>query len=518
MKTFGKHLNHLLTIKKINKSKFAKSIHIQRSTLYKYLDGTSIPDEEFFKTIQKELSLTKDEFSLLDEAYQISKYGKGTLKNRQAIYKMLHNMNAFYKDSLLSHRNNINLTSSTYNLPHDLKIFLNKLLASNDTEYSKIILNTNQVKDVTELIQFIISEIYESKNESLKNVEIEHIFHYKNIKYEKEYIDNLEFLSNISTLIPCYERYQLYFYSVTYSQNNYDIFPNTLLINNTIIYISNDFNNWFYINDQNTSDIHNIISCFYKEFNKAKLQTNPLIRVIRDMASYQEFIVNIENRSVVKNGFRKDLSCFAPPPNMTLNWFEFNSNLIDENYLKILIDLHNDRLENFSNKLTKGFKYFCVSSLNSVSDFLIKGRIYDQGEYPTFKIHARIKIVMNLLNNLCMYDDYNLFFIKEDIISNFSFIDKIQFFTNDNNILISICDENSEICKKQPFVFAIVLDSSELTNCFNDYIYSLTRNMTFSKEESILLIKNALDNFALKNNIQINYEPLVLNYIKRLKI
>lgn len=517
MKTFGKELNHILTVKKLNKSKFAKNIHIQRSTLYKYLDGTSIPDEEFFKVIQKQLSLSKNEFSLLDKAYQISKYSKGTLNNREAIHKMLERMDIFYSNSLVNNSNNILSINSTYTLPEDLKIFLSELLTSNNTNYNKIILNTNQVKGVTELIQFIINQLHHSNNENFKKMEIEHIFHYSNIKYEKECIDNLQFLSNIFTLISHYEKYHLYFYSVTYSQNNYDIFPNTLLINNTIIYISNDFKNWFYINGQNTSNIDNLISCFYEEFNKAKIQTKPLIQIIRDMESFLKFIVEIESISMVEYHFRRDITCSAPSPNMKLDWFEFDPNLIDENNLKTLIELHNNRLLDFSDRLTKGYKYFCVSSSMAVSNFLDKGRIYDQGEYPIFKIHARVKILMNLLKDLCTYDDYKLFFIKEEMLSNFPFINAIQLCINDKYLMIAICDENSELCKNQPFAFAIVLDAAELANCFNDYIYSLTRNMTLSKEESILFIKNELDNFATKNHIELNYQPSVLSYIKRLK-
>lgn len=509
MKTFGNTLKDLLTKKNLHKTNFAKSIHIQRSTLYKYIDGTTLPDETLLEDMKKKLNLSEKEFQSLDEAYLTSKFGKGTLRNRQTIHKILEEMSQFYNNRL---NNNQELLTFTSFLPDDLKSFLKKLFTST-TEFKKILLNTNQSEAVTELLKFIVDRI----NKNFIDITIEHIFHYKSIENVHESINNLQFLSDISTVISSYEKYNPFFYSITTSHDTYNIFPNTLLINNTIIYISNDFKNWFYIDEKNNPNIYNIATYFCKEFSKAKIQTSPLIKLMRDMPPFLEFILDIENKSITEYGFRKDFTCFGPPPNMELDWFDFDPNLIDETYLKLIIDLHNNRLKNFVCRLNNEFKYFCISSYKSTYDFLNKGRIYDQGEYPTFKIEARIKIIVNLIYYLCKYDNFNIYLIKDEMMSNFPFIDKIQLCTNDSTLMISICDENSEICQKQPFVIAMALDSPEIAHCFNDYIYSLTRNMTISKEESILLIKTELDNFALKNNIPIHYDEIILNYIDKIK-
>lgn len=42
--TFGEALKDLLNNKSINKTRFAKSLYIQRSTLYKYIADTTLPD------------------------------------------------------------------------------------------------------------------------------------------------------------------------------------------------------------------------------------------------------------------------------------------------------------------------------------------------------------------------------------------------------------------------------------------------------------------------------------------
>lgn len=513
MNTFGSNLKELLIKKNLKRADFAKSIYIQRSTLYKYIDGTTLPDEKLLENMKKILNLSKDELEIFDQAYLECKFGKGILKNRETIHKILEDINCFYNDSLIDNKHKKKLLSSTSYLPEDLKIFLENLLTVDNIQYEKIRLNTTQSEAVSELLKFIINIL----NENSKDITIDHIFHYKSIENVHDSVDNMEFLSNISTLISSYEKYNPFFYSVTTSHNTYNIFPNIIIINKTIIYISNDFKIWHHIDEKNNSNINNLITCFYKEFSKAKNQTNPLIKIIRDMPSFLEFITDIENNTLVEYGFRRDLTCFSPPPVMTSDWFEFDPNLISLDYLNLIIDLHNGRLKNFVDRLNSGFKYFCISAYNSSNSFLNKGRIYDQGEYPTFKIEARIKIIMNLLYYLCKYKDFDIYLLKDDSSNKFSFIDKIQLCTNDSTLMISICDENLEICKRQPFAIALSLDSLPLVNCFNDYIVSLTRNLTYSKEESVLLIKEQLDAFALENDISLDYDEIILNYINKIR-
>lgn len=427
-------------------------------------------------------------------------YGEAIASNKKLIHKLLTDFHEFYNSSTLS-KSKLPIFSEYVSIPIDLIQFISSLILKSTASSDKINLFTTQNQEVIELIQHLVSELYKYQN---KNIQIEHIFKYKNIKEQSDMTNNLTFLNDITSLIASYENYKPYFYTVSYTQeDSYTIYPNIILICDTLIYISEDFNTWFYIDGQKEKNIDKIISSYYNEFEKSKIHTKPFIRTMKDMASFQEIIINIENTSMVEHEFRRDMPCLSMPSNMSIDWFEYDRNVINEDRLKELIELHNHRTSNLKKRFDEGFEISVVCSKKSISDFLDKGRIYDQGEYPSFNTHSRIKIILNLINQLNTITSFSVHFIKEDMINYFPFIDKIQFCTNDNNILLSITDENSEICKRQPFLFSVLLDCPEISTCFNDYINTIIETMTYSKEESILIIKQDLEIFALKNNIEI---------------
>lgn len=502
MNTLNNCLNHLFKTKVLKKSDFKRKFFLTDRQLNYFLKtGAPIPDN-FLYLLSKNFDLSSEEYEKILEAYEVSKYGEHIVTNKMSIHKLLISFNDFYHYSTLN-KSKLNTFPECMYIPIELVEFLDDLMSKSTTLSHKILLSTMQGQEVIELVQYIINELYKHQN---KHIKIEHIFNYKNTKKHPNMTHNLDFLCNITSLIASYENYNPYFYTITYTQeDSYNIYPNIILIHNTLIYASEDFKSWFYINNENNSNIDQIVSLYYTEFEKSKICTKPLIRTMKDMASFQEFIINVESTSMIQYGFRKDMSCLAPPSNMSIDWFEYDKNVINENILKILIELHNDRIANFQKKFTKGSKYNLACSRNTIINFLNTGRIYDQGEYPAFNINARIKIILNLIEQLRKNPSFNVYFIKEDLMHCFPFINTVQLCTNDGSIMISITDENKEICEKQPFVFAVLLDSPEISNCFNEYIEIITKTMTYSKDETILIIKNDLDDFALKHNIKIPY-------------
>lgn len=492
------YLNKLIEYKILKKSDLKRGLFLSTRQLNYFLKtGKPIPDN-FLYLIKKNFTFSPEEFEKILESYEISMYGEQIAFNKKSIHKLIKQFHGFYNQSILDKRKAS--TFQNFILPTDLIEFLDNLFSNAIKPADKIRLFTLQGEAVSELGKYIISKLYSYKN---RDMEIEHIFQYKNLKDQPDMGHNLTFLSSITSLIASYENYNPYFYTVSYTQeNSYTIYPNSMLIFNTLIYISEDFKTWFYIDRNKEQNIYKIVSLYNTEFEKSKGNTKPFIRTMKDMASFQEFITHIESTSAIERELRRDMPCLAPPPKMSIDWFEYDKNVISEEILKELAELHNIRTANFEKRLNEGFKMSIVCSRNSTSDFLNTGRIYDQGEYPTFNINARIIMMSNLIKQLSN-PSFDLHFIREDMIQYFPFIDKVQLCTNDDNVMISITNDNSEICKHQPFVFAVLLDSPEISSCFNQYIDTIIKTATYSKSESISIIKNDLDNFLLKNDIKI---------------
>lgn len=131
-------------------------------------------------------------------------------------------------------------------------------------------------------------------------------------------------------ILSTYEDYNPSFYSVISSHNSYNIFSNTLLIDKTIVYISYDFQDWGYINNTISLNTTSLINYYQKEFAKLKVHTNPMIKITTNMPSFFKSITSIKSKSTLEYTFRRDLTSFSPPPNITLDWSVLRNDLVSK--------------------------------------------------------------------------------------------------------------------------------------------------------------------------------------------
>lgn len=91
----------------------------------------------------------------MDQAYLLSKFGEITLENRTTIHKILKDIFHSYNSSLqLNPNDKLTFITRSSNLPEGLFSFIESLLImSND----KILINTSQSDEVTELLKFIVN-------------------------------------------------------------------------------------------------------------------------------------------------------------------------------------------------------------------------------------------------------------------------------------------------------------------------------------------------------------------------
>lgn len=492
MDTLNTYIENLFKLNILKKSDFKEMLYLSDRQLNYFLKtGTTnaFPDN-FLDIINKDSKLTPEIYLKIVEAYEVSKCGETATYNKELVHKLLKNFTRFYEYNI-STDSEKTIPLEYNSIPLDLLQFIDNLILHSTDSSCKIMLSTNQTQEIGDLVKCIINILYKYKNE---HIQIEHIFNWKNWSNEFDISHNLDFLDNIVSFTASYENYYPYFYTVTYTQErSYNIFPNIILINNTLIYISEDFKTWFYINEQKAENINQIIYSYKNEFEKSKLDTKPFIKTIKDIVSFQKIITDIENSSMVEYEFRRDLTCYGPPSNMSIDWFDYDTDIISENNLNLLIQLHNERMRLFENKLAKGFKITIVCCINSIQNFLSSGKVYDQGGCPPVNINKRLIMLQNLYNQITNNPSFSVYFIKEHMQEHFSFIEKLSLYTNGSIITLSIIDKDSEICKHQPFVFTVILDSPELSNCFSNYIELLIKTAVYSREDSLLKIKEAID-------------------------
>lgn len=492
MDTLNTYIESLFKLNILKKSDFKEMLYLSDRQLNYFLKTgtTNAFSDNFLDIINKDSKLTPEIFLKILEAYEVTKYGEDATYNKQLVHKLLKNFTRFY-EYIIPTDSEKTIPLEYNSIPLDLLQFIDDLILHSTHSSCKIMLSTNQTQEIGDLVKCIINTLYKYKNE---HIQIEHIFNWKNWSNEFDISHNLDFMDNILSFTASYENYYPYFYTITYTQErSYNIFPNIILINNTLIYISEDFKTWFYINEQKAENVNQIIYSYKNEFEKSKLDTKPFIKTIKDIASFQKIITDIENSSMVEYEFRKDITCYGLPSNISIDWFDYDTDIISENDLNLLIQLHNERMRLFENKLAKGFKITIVCCIDSIQNFLSSGKVYDHRGYPPVNINKRLIILQNLYNQITNNPYFSVYFIKEHMQENFLFIENLTLYTNSSIITLSIIDKDSKMCKHQPSFFTVILDSPELSNCFSNYIELLTKTAVYSREESLLKIKETID-------------------------
>lgn len=93
MSKFGETLRDILKVNNISVYSLSKCSGVARTSIYKYLDGKTLPKKEFFNSIIDILYLTTKQKRDLYELYKKELYGEETYVSFKRLKKFLENIN-----------------------------------------------------------------------------------------------------------------------------------------------------------------------------------------------------------------------------------------------------------------------------------------------------------------------------------------------------------------------------------------------------------------------------------------
>lgn len=225
--SFGIYLNELLTVKNIDKKLFSSILDINRTQLYRFLNGEQLPDLNLIQKMSTKLNLRTSEYEKLIESFECSSYGVEIIQGRKIIYNILDTLINQKKDSILNFSYSLGSHSlppynansnSTKIIPLQSKnMVLNtffSLLDSIRENGGKIrMIMQPDCKGLLDILPSILEYISENKIDAL----IEHIIRFRDITLEANKLYNLDLVEELLPL----SKYES-IYKVYYSVGNYD--------------------------------------------------------------------------------------------------------------------------------------------------------------------------------------------------------------------------------------------------------------------------------------------------------
>ncbi len=462
---FGEKLSLFLKQRNIKIVELSHFIDLDRSNLYKIVNGTrKLPDKSYIQIIAEILCLTDDEIKDLNQAYDIDEVGSYIYYRRQKVEEILKlsiSWDVTPTTSVSNSEYNIDIHDFQYiSGKHAINSILNQIMiieSKKDNPHIKIF---NQVKNdyMMNIIQFL--------GNVNSQIDITHIFGLNNSynQIENEYY-NLDYLISIFPILSSNLQYHPYYFRAYPYTNDYSLFANLVITSDYVITITNDYQDALIYTNKNVMDVYN--NMFQKYLKKSQLLVNTM--------NYMEYCkIFIE---------RQELIYTTPCPTNVLSLDEVElvgNHIHDEFYQKsYFMDFYKEYMQiqqNYLKKNSGGTKYYFTKQ--GLEYFFETGYFHD---IPTSLLYP-------------LTNDELLYFLGKwrDFVKDYPYITMLDMPAFPSNSTTTISFDNNRLnftfinSKGMPICLSI--NESSIYSAFYDYFHYIIDNNTISKEETINII------------------------------
>lgn len=315
MSKFSDSLNNILKANDISVYSLSKCSGVARTSIYKYLNGKTLPKKEFLDSIIDILCLSTKQKKELCESYKKEVYGEEVYLSLTKFKQFIENLNQnFYNGE-------IKFMCSSFDL--DKKVEFLDCLASVQFYLRKIIENEMSKKDIKPTIYMIVQPnckylfdlLYSYAKHKNISMEINQIISFEK-RYEGKFCtaDNIDVLSKllVAAIFNQNINYNLnYYYENSVQENNFNkVFPYFMIADNQILFISHDYETGLYIKDES------LYEHFKSEFNRILKWSSKFVRFNRGIIDLVKFFKEVDDKNLNYSyvlGFQPCFSAFYTP-------------------------------------------------------------------------------------------------------------------------------------------------------------------------------------------------------------
>ena len=365
MSKFSETLNDILKANDISVYSLSKCSGVARTSIYKYLNGKTLPKKEFLNSIIDILYLSTKQKKKLYELYKKEVYGEEVYLSLSKFKKFIENLNQnsyngkveFLFNSFDVDRKEVFLDSSSSVQLYLRKIIENEMVKENQIPTIYMIVQPN-CKCLFDLLYSYVK----NKNISININQIVSLEKRCEGKFSTG--DNIDILSKllVAAIFNQNINYNLnYFYENNVKENNFNkVFPYFVMAGSQIVFISHDYETGLYVKDKNLSNY------LKEEYDRISEWCSKFINFRRGIADLIEFYREIDQKNLNCSyvlGYQPCLSQFCTKEMLIDKMDKKNSNFEKiSGYIENKFDKDKEVLQEKSivNYFTlEGLDYFC---------------------------------------------------------------------------------------------------------------------------------------------------------------
>lgn len=504
MSKFSELLSTIVEKNNVNKLQLSKKLQIDRSLLYKYLNGQTLPSNCFVEKISRELCLAPFLNKQLNEAYDITKDGEDIFQRRKIVKEIFSDIHCIQKKptEYLDTSFNISLADKFENSPITtvtgstdvntiLKFIVDHAIASEKESDIYIIMQPE--------FNFLLGLINTVPQNRRNKITFHHAIRFEDIKNGNTISAGIYNLETFSKILPLaygcsndttpnrfYNPYYYYDSHAMQSQHIMEFMPYFVASNDYAISISNDCNNALFYSEPN------VVNLLKNEFLTLKERMQPLIQKLDNLLDLALFYHNVEHEgNFVATLIRKDPCLFMSIP-IRMYESKIKKDIPHREYLsKIMLE----RVDNLFRNLSHNGKYNEFIPINAF-DYIIEKRCYC--DISLDMVHALtddevVEVLTNYKNNFETQENFQVFMTDERFYNSKS--DALIVFYANQFLHVGRYNDCG-----YPLEMIFIKEKSIL-DAFNDYLTNVIpkENGVITDKQTILnIMQKKIDDFKIK--------------------
>lgn len=486
MSAFSDLLLKLIEEKNISKNSICGFLGIDRTILYRYIQGKSIPTRERLDQICIAMSLSPSSKVELIEAFEITENGAELYEQRKIVRQIITDLpNVLHQEftqpnfktaskyetigdsEILYGRANINSKIKflfDYQISEEKYAPLRILIQPDYTHLFDLLIATpTKYRKKLNIIHCVRFQEFDS---CLSNKKKHHT-----LDYMKQIIPLLFSSQSDDSLF--YQPHYFYDNNVTKNMRLMELMPNLIVNNNYVLLISHDYEKALFFSNKD------IIRFYTNEFNRLLENSTPLLQQFHNEYDISAFLYKLETENNAVTGELKSdpciLSCVP-------------EELIDKKVMAsmpnrdLVVQITKDRIRLANENFKNGMEYNEFFDERGIENIIETGFISDiPNEYvKPLEKHEIALLFKNLIEKLTSYENFNSLLLnsgKLEIFKNGVYI----FIHKDYGVMFG-CNSNSML---QTTLF--VITEKTITNAFNDFFVNFKNDRIYvkTKQETI---------------------------------
>lgn len=441
MSKFSENFNEILKNNNISVYSLSKCSGVARTSIYKYLNGKTLPKKEFLDSIIDVLCMSTKQKLELWESYKMEVYGKEVYLSFKKFKQFIENLNKNLSDE------DIEFLCEEFKGDKKIEFLDNSTMVQ--FYLRRIIENEMSRKDRIPTIYTIIQPsckylfdlIYNYAKHKNISLNVNHVISFERMN-EGEFCkaENVDVLSKLLVAAIFNEKitYNLnYYYENNDNQDKFNqVFPYFVVADEKVILISHDYETGLYINKES------VYNYFKDEFDRISKWCSKFIQFNRTMLDLVKFFKEVDTRGINYSYVIGAQPCIVGF--LTPEMIQSQKNKLDPAFLQIA-KLGIDRLNTSRERLVdkpfityftlEGLDYFCnegkiiefPSNMNVVFNkkeilYTLNGfyEAVKQSKIEAYLVNTDIfKIPINVVVTSYELDYINIFYndLKDDSIT-----------------------------------------------------------------------------------------------------